>query len=210
MKGFWRGVIWLSAIVGAIVLLLYLLVFDTWVVPGDDPMLTVSVEPMLRPGDRILTRRGTTPTFGQLARCRSPLNPGRYVVGRVFGMPGDTVEIKREIVSVAGQAIIPRRGCPKVTLTHPVTGEIMSLACAEEENPAWSYSTLHSASEYALEGDMVAVVETGRAFLVSDDRHLHQDSRDFGQVDMSTCEHIVYRLWGESYADSSRRNTILW
>jgi signal peptidase I len=52
--------------------------------------------------------------------------------------------------------------------------------------------------------------EAGKLFLVSDNRSMHEDSRDFGQVDASTCEHIVFRLWGEHYTDSSRRFTIIW
>jgi len=31
---------------------------------------------------------------------------------------------------------------------------------------------------------------------VSDDRHVHLDSRDFGQVDPRTCQHIVFRFVG--------------
>jgi signal peptidase I len=210
VKGFWRGTAWFVAIVGAIALLLYLFVFDTWVVPGDDPMLTVSVEPTLRPGDRILTRRGSSPHIGELARCRSPLNVNKYVVGRVFGMDGDSVEIKSEGVWVGGKAIPRPRSCPGMSLTHPATGEIIPLTCGEEDNPAWTYRTLRAATESAVEPDVIARVETGKVFLVSDNRHLHQDSRDLGQVDAASCEHVVFRLWGESYVDSSRRNTILW
>jgi signal peptidase I len=59
-------------------------------------------------------------------------------------------------------------------------------------------------------GESSAKVEAGKVFLVSDNRLMHLDSRDFGQVDVSTCSHIVYRLWGERFTDSSRRFTILW
>ena len=34
--------------------------------------------------------------------------------------------------------------------------------------------------------------------------------RIFICVDISTCQHIVYRTWGKTYTDSSRRYTILW
>ena len=210
MKGFWRNVAWLVAIVGAVVGLLYLLVFDTWVVPGDDPMLSVSVEPNLRPGDRILTRRGSTPLLGELTRCRSPQNPEKYVVGRVYGYGGSTVQLQGWTVVVDGQVMKSSRGCPGMKMTHPATGEVIQLLCNETDAPAWTFRTLHGASEYAEAADMTAVVEPGKVFLISDNRLLHQDSRDFGQVDASSCEHIVFRLWGQSYLDSSRRNTILY
>ena len=54
------------------------------------------------------------------------------------------------------------------------------------------------------------MVEPGKLFLVSDDRHIHKDSRDFGGVDAATCEHVVFRLWGERFTDGSRRFNILW
>ncbi len=42
-------------------------------------------------------------------------------------------------------------------------------------------------------------VEFGKWFLVSDDRHVHLDSRDFGEIDSGPaggCQHIVFRLVG--------------
>ena len=85
-------------------LLLYLFVFDTWVVPGDDPLFTASILPTLSPEDRILTRRGSQPVVGELARCIIPDGSGKYTIGRVFGGPGDTVEISNERVAVNGKA----------------------------------------------------------------------------------------------------------
>ena len=91
-SSFGRNMLWLAAILGAIVLLLYLFVFDTWVVPGDDPLLTASIAPTLSPDDRILTRRGSMPVTGELARCFMPDGSGKYTIGRVFGVGGDTVD----------------------------------------------------------------------------------------------------------------------
>ena len=54
-------------------------------------------------------------------------------------------------------------------------------------------------------------VESGKWFLVSDDRHIHVDSRDFGQVDTTTCQHIVFRLQsGQGFGDSKKRLSIIW
>jgi signal peptidase I len=194
--------------VGAICLLLNLFVFDTWLIPGDDPMFVVSTMPTLKPQDRILIRKGgEQPQYGQLARCASPENPSKYVVGRVFGMTNDTVAFTRESITVSGNRVAPRHGCPGVTLVHPGTGQEITLACAVEENPAWTYQTLRGPEP---EADRVVKVEPGRLYLVSDNRHLHQDSRDFGTVDASTCQHVVFRLWGDTFNDASRRFNILW
>lgn len=204
-----RFVLWSAAIIGGIVLLMYLLFFDTFEVTKQGPMFAASIEPTLRIGDRVLTRRGEIPTYGQLARCRHPTDPNRWVIGRVFGRGGDTVTIQNESVATNGTGYPARHGCPPVLMVHPVTQETVELTCAVEENPAWTFMVLHRPG-VAYEGDFTAKGEPGKMFIVSDNRHMHDDSRDFGQVDESTCEHIVFRLWGESYIDSSRRNTILW
>jgi signal peptidase I len=208
VRSFVRGTAWVSAIVGAICLLLYLFLFDTWVVPQDDPMFVVSVLPTLKPGDRILIRREQVPIFGQLARCVHPENPSKFIVARLFGQPRDVVEIKNEGITVSGQRVAPRVGCPGMRVMNPVSGEEIQLTCGVEENPAWTYQALYS--QGSPEGDRLATVEEGKVFLISDNRHLHQDSRDFGMVDPTKCEHIVFRLWGDSFIDGSRRFNILW
>jgi hypothetical protein len=152
--------------------------------------------------------RGGQPKLGQLARCTSPDPTKPYVIGRVFGTAGAVVELKRERVFTNGKANASRHGCPPVTFYHPVSGQPVTLSCGVEETGAWSYSFLLNV-EFP-EGERRSVVEPGKLYLVSDNRHTHQDSRDFGQLDASTCEHVVFRLWGESFTDSSRRFNVLW
>ena len=54
-------------------------------------------------------------------------------------------------------------------------------------------------------------VQAGKVFLMSDDRYLHYDSRNFGTVPQASCQHILFRLWGANgFADSSRRFNIIW
>lgn len=209
MESSWgRNLVWLSAILGAIGLLLYLFVFDTWVVPSDDPALVASLQPTLSADDRILTRRGSSARHGQLARCLAPDGSGKYVLGRVFGLERDDVEVNNERVTTNGKSLPVRHACAAVTVVHPVSGEGMPLSCSVEDNGAFTYQVLVH-PEYR-EGQRNAKVEAGKAYLVSDDRHIHQDSRDFGLVDASTCEHVVFRLWGQTFADSSHRFNILW
>lgn len=207
-SGFTRNVLWLAGILGAIVLLLYLFVFDTWVVPPDDLPMATAIAPTLDGDDRILTRRGSSPRVGELARCMMPDGSGKYVIGRMFGAEGDNVEINNERVSVNGKAPSARFGCGFATVTQPVTLEKVQLSCSVEDNGAFTYSVLLH-PEFR-EGQRVAKVEPGKVFLVSDNRHIHLDSRDFGQVDASTCEHVVFRLWGKSFVDSTHRFNVLW
>ena len=207
-SSFGRNIVWLVAILGAITLLLYLFVFDTWVVPGDDPLFTASILPTLSPEDRILTKRGSDPLVGQLARCLVPDGSGKYTIGRVFGRAGDTVEINNERVAVNGKGIKIMFGCGTVSAVNPVSGDAVPLTCSVEDNGSFSYGVL-AHPEYR-EGPRTAKVEPGHVYLVSDNRHIHKDSRDFGQAEVSTCEHVVFRLWGQSFGESSHRFNVLW
>jgi signal peptidase I len=208
VKGFVRGSVWLIGIIGAICLLLHILFFDTWVIPETDQLLLTSVLPTLYPNDRILTARRSTPVAGQLARCTSPEAGSDYVIGRVMGASGDTVVVDNGRVSVNGKVITSRHACPKMKIVHPITQEEITLNCATEDNGAWTYDYLVPAER--PEGQRTAVVEQGKLFLLSDNRVIHKDSRDFGLIDASTCEHIVFRLWGDSFVDTSRRFTVLY
>lgn len=198
---------WIFGIGGAICFLLYLLFFDTWVIPNDQA-LTTSILPTLFPNDRILTARRSTPTGGMLARCASPEPGSEYVIGRVMGGPGDTITIDNGRVALNGKAIPTRHGCPPVKVLHPISGEEVTLHCAAEETGSWTFHYLISLER--PEGQRSAVVEPGKVFLVSDNRAIHHDSRDFGLIDVTTCEHVVFRLWGDSFVDTSRRFTLLY
>ena len=50
-------------------------------------------------------------------------------------------------------------------------------------------------------------VPAGQIFLASDNRHYHDDSRDFGAVTKESCkERVVFRLWSaRGWFDETRR-----
>ena len=173
MKGFLRGCAWVAAILAAILVLLFLFVVDSWVVPAGDEDFAVSILPTLAPGDRIVVKRGTIPTNGQLARCVSPQNPSKFVVGRVFGGSNETTEIVAERIVVGGRSVPTRHGCPPMTVVNRATGAEVKLGCSVEENFAnWTYQVLFHPE--TPEGSRVVRVPDGMLYLVSDDRHFHQ------------------------------------
>lgn len=209
VNGFGRWLMWVAGIVGAIGLLLYLFAFDAWVVPrGADGQFAASVLPTLVPEDKVLVQRGRVPVYGELARCSSPVAAGVYVVGRVFGTPGDRVQVTDNAVTTNGKALSAQHGCAPKVVAHPVTENLVTMSCGVAATGSWSFEYLsHPGLQSGIHS---AIVEAGKLYLVSDNRLMHQDSRDFGQVDAATCEHIVFRLWGEHYSDGPRRFNILW
>jgi signal peptidase I len=209
VRGFTRTALWILGIFGAICVLLHLFVVEAWTVPrGPDNQFGTSLLPTMMVDDYVLVQRGKRPNYGELARCVSPLAPGTYVVGRVFGKERDRVEVSDAAVVTNGKGLASRHGCPQMIVPHPVTESLVTMNCGVAETGAWTFSFLSSPDMNG--GTHTALVEPGKVYLVSDNRLMHQDSRDFGQVDESTCEHVIYRLWGEKFSDSARRFTILW
>jgi len=211
MQLWFRVVSWASAIVGAVLLVLYVGFFDLWVVPSDDPLLAAAIAPTLSPGDVLAIARHGTVDRGNLLRCADPQAPGRYVVARAMARWGDRLDLNNEVVSIDGRAVSRPRACdtPLVTVRNPATQEDIVLGCSTEEYGEGSYPALRSADH--PEPASKVMIETGKWFLVSDDRHIHLDSRDFGQVDSPSCQHIVFRLWGGAgFLDSKARFSIIW
>jgi signal peptidase I len=128
-----------------------------------------------------------------------------------MGEAGDRLAIEREFVSIDDHHTSTPRACDdaKVSVHDPGTNEDVDLDCSMEETGAVSHPTLHAA--VGAEPPTRLTVEKGKWFLVSDDRHVHLDSRDFGQVGGETCQHIVFRLVGPGgYRDASRRLSVIW
>jgi signal peptidase I len=212
MRTWFRLVAWLVGVVGAVLLALYAFFFDVWTVPADDPLLAASVEPTLSAGDVVVVTRHTTVSRGNLVRCDDPQAAGRYIVARAMARFGDRLEIQSEVVLIDGKHTPSPRACdiPRVDLFNPQTSEDVSLVCSIEEYGEMAYSALR-AEDRPEPPTRPVTVEAMRWFLVSDDRHVHLDSRDFGQIDPATCQHIVYRLVGAAgFGDTKKRLSIIW
>jgi signal peptidase I len=189
---------------------LYAFVVDVWTIPSDDPMESASIEPTLSAGDVVLVSRHTTVARGDLLRCPDPQAPGRFVVGRAIGVSGEHVEITGEFVTLDGKRLPSPRACdpPRVTLHDPQSDQDIDLQCSVEDFGDRNFGSLRADK---AEPPTRATVEPGRWFLVSDDRHVHVDSRDFGQIDVASCLHIVFRLEGAAgFGDEKKRLSIIW
>ncbi|MEM1030627.1 MAG: signal peptidase I [Myxococcota bacterium] len=188
--------------------------FETWTVPSEDedPWLAASIAPTLAAGDFILMLTVGEATHGDLVRCRDPEDPGVFVVGRIAGESGDTVEIRGATLAVNGIRYDAKEACaePKLSVAHPDTGNDVPLRCSRVEFGG----TWHYRASRALDGRPDGhrrEVGAGRVFLLSDNRSLHLDSRDFGTVDKATCGgRISLRLWGrEGWKDARHRLDVI-
>jgi signal peptidase I len=201
---------WVFGITGAVLLVLYVFFFDVWQIPTDDPMESAAILPTLSAGDIIVLTRRPDVGRGNLLRCPDPQAAGRYVVGRAIATFGDTIELRGDSVLIDGKRKPSPHMCdtPVMLVHDPQSGDDLNLKCFAEDYGERDFEILVSDQP---EPPSKTTVESGKWFLVSDDRHIHVDSRDFGQIDASTCQHIVYRIVGAAgFGDAKRRLSVIW
>ena len=208
---FVKALLWLVAILGAVCGVLYLTVLDVWTVPLTDAAMGVAIEPALSAGDVVIIARRGMPDRGYLMRCPDPRaeNPGGYVVARIVAKDGEKVTIDSEVVSVDGKRTPSAFACEPLTIKDPQTDEEIEMTCSWEETGETKFAAIR-AKVRALP-NFSATVERGKIFVVSDNRHMHIDSRDFGAIDPAGCQHVLFRLWGkEGVMDTKRRFSFIW
>ncbi len=190
---------------------LRLFVFDVWTVP-EDKWLAASIAPTLGAGDTVLLLRHGKPGTGDLVRCADPEKAGKLVVGRIVGMPGDKVELGAARLTVNGHSFVSSEACTEstFTVTEPETGSAVKLNCSRiEMSGGWHF--MGSRPKATSDRPHAHEVGPGRYYLASDNRGMHDDSRDFGAIPQATCNRrIVFRLWGAGgWLDGSRRFTVV-
>jgi signal peptidase I len=201
--------LWAIGILGGIGLVLYLTIFDAWRAPDDDPTFAASLAPNMAAGDEVLLYKSGTLKGGYLTRCTDPDAPGRYVIGRIVAVEGESVDVDNGLAVVQGKRTPSPRGCEGTSMRHPVTGEDIKLQCTVEDLGGNEHPIL--VTQQHADGPVHSRVESGNFYLLSDNRYIHLDSRDYGQVKASTCQHVVFRLWSANgFFDAAHRFNVLW
>jgi signal peptidase I len=209
MEKLLRGLAWTAGILAVIGLLLRVLVFDVWTVPEDDPKLAASIAPTLRPGDVVVLLKHGETGAGALVRCVDPEDPAGFIAARIVGVPGDHLDVDGRHLNINGIAINGESACPKAsyTIADPSSGEPVEIYCDRVRmGGGWHYQGYSKKARFAQPKSNVTVGE-GMVYLLSDDRDFHDDSRDFGPVQRTTCKGpIVFRVWGKAgfFSDPQR------
>ncbi len=187
---------WIFGGGGLIVLGLYLTVIDFWTVPGDDAALSASILPTLVAGDLVVISKEGIPEISNLVRCVDPDSPDRFVVARVIAHNGDPITIAAGTANSKGRrSPSPRRCTEPVMSVTSKDGEALALDCWQESYDGANFEVLRSPEASTAE-PFEGKAEVGKFFVVSDNRALHLDSRDYGQFEPRLCRRIYFRLWG--------------
>lgn len=207
MKGFGKLLGWTIVILGVGGGLLRVFVLEPWTVP-DDEWIAASTAPTLAAGDQVLLLTRGVPGVGDLVRCTDPRAPERFVVGRIIGKPGDTVELGGPMLRVNGYGYSSKESCHEndVALISPNSQQRVEVQCARVEiGGGWHF--VGRIPKSRLEPLKSYKVAAGKVFLVSDNRDLHEDSQDFGQLPLASCDRrVVFRvLSAKGWSDSLHR-----
>jgi signal peptidase I len=209
MRKFLRFLLWVAVLVGLIVGLARLTALRWWRVPSDDPYLEASIAPTLRGGDLVLIWRLTKPKFGDLVVCPEPEASHRVVIARIAGEAGDRVTVQGSTVSVNGVKAPTEHACTpaRFQVVHPGTGKAIEQSCDVEVLGNTTHERGGTGSHPVQPAPVDTAVDPGKVFLLSDNRLLPYDSRDFGLADRASCgESVVFRLVGaKGYSDEARR-----
>lgn len=208
-----RFLVWVAVAIGIVVGLARATAIRWVRVPSGDPYLEASVAPTLRGGDLIIVWRLTQPKFGDLVMCPEPDASDRIVIGRIVGDEGDKVKVVGVKLEVNGRQAETETACDpmKFTAVHPTTSAEIEQRCDIEAVAGHSHMRGGISGEKVLPAPIDTTVEDGKVYLVSDNRLLPYDSRDFGQVDRSSCtETVIFRLVSAAgFFDAASRFTFI-
>jgi signal peptidase I len=209
-----RGWLYVSAIAGIVFLVLRLFVFDVWVVPEDDLQLVASLRPNVSAGDVLLFLRASGAAPPGLALCPNPQDPEKWVAARVIGDTMETVKVGGGIVLVNDKRVPSPHACePKfVDVKDPKSDTNYVLSCWSEGIAGFEIPTLRLQNPVDDPSPPYeAAVEADKRILVSDNRTVHWDSRDYGPVQRDLCHRIILRLWSaKGIMDDDHRFSLLW
>ncbi len=189
-----KTVLWVVGILAVVLGGLRLTALRWWQVPSDDDELAASIAPTLHPGDWVILWRLTPLSFGDLVVCPDPDNEGYNVIGRVGGEGGDSLRLTGGDIYVNRKKMATESACnpPRVKIEDPAGGSV-ELPCSIEAMGGIKHMRLGSkkSAEFSTE------VPAGSVFLVSDNRNMPFDSRNYGTLQRDACkETVVFRIIG--------------
>jgi len=141
--------------------------------------------PTMFVGDQVVMWRGAELQRDDIALCRHPSQPGRFVVGRVAAMPGESLRLERGTMFVAGFRS-SRDGRGQVRFVDPETARTYRMNWGIEDYSSYQTHLFFDRADRAFAMRDQAAVRG--LFLLSDNRgHVGEDSRAFGVVQPENC-----------------------
>ncbi len=171
-----------------------------------------SMAPTLWMGDRILLLKRGELKRGDIGVCEHPEFPGQVVMGRVIGVPGDTVEIARNQLRVNGEIIHEEAEGPFIYWDRESSTQAFELKFLKKKAMIGGSQAYMLYDEQPLMSPVPSQAITDGYYLVGDNR-VHRaaiDSRTYGPVHESLCRGKGFFVFsatkGIGDADLTRRS----
>ncbi len=193
MDKVYRLLAWVIVIAGVLIGILRITAIRWWQVPPTDQELGASLGPTLRAGDWVLLWRLTQPSLGDLVVCPDPDDASNVVMGRVAAQAGDQVTIHGQKVLVNDETFDIEFNCTDrmFSMLNPETMKEVEVFCDMENIDGVLHKRGYEAEGRAMR-KFAARVESGKIFLLSDNRAYPFDSRHFGTLDRLSCQETVF------------------
>lgn len=174
---------WLPVvIIIALILLARIFVFSPVKVEGH------SMDPTLHDNQRLITSKISSLDRQDIITTKEPDNQNLYVVKRIIGLPGDRVEMKKNVLTINGKEY-----------PEPYLDEFKKKFKEDKLADEYSYNTAfqeQAANADSFTDDFAVTVPEDQYFVLGDNRLISKDSRIFGFVDQSLIQgKVVLRFW---------------
>lgn len=143
--------------------------------------------PTLRQGDQVAVWTQGKPERGDVIVCDHPTEMGRRVVGRLLGLPGDTLQMARGgRLSINGTPVGATPGEPR-TVTYGGQGSTPRPLDVVRETLSNGRTYLTAVDPSARTELREVRVENGY-YLLADQRTFGTDSRRYGEIPAGLCQ----------------------
>jgi signal peptidase I len=192
IKSILKGLFWI-ALVLAIILVIGRFTF--WV-PGEAP--DNAMAPTIWKGDKFLVLTRGQIDLGSIVYCDHPVYAGQVVLGRVVGLPGDTVEMVGDQLRINDEPVLQEWNERFTYIDKTSAANLMNQTFIKAEQFVGGHrADLMYPDGSHKTGVRLTKVKAG-FFLLGDNRTLAlgaSDSRSYGEVHETLCKGRVLFIW---------------
>ena len=146
-----------------------------------------SMDPTLSDGQRLISSKISNYERMDIITTKEPGDEERMIVKRIIGMPGDTVKMENDQLTINGKKY------------EPYLDEFKKEFSEDKLQGEYAYSSGFQAqaeSSSTFTSDFEYTVPKGKYLVLGDNRLISKDSRMFGLVDKDMIQgKVVFRYW---------------
>ncbi len=147
-----------------------------------------SMDPTLSDGQRLISSKISNYERMDIITTKEPGDEERMIVKRIIGMPGDTVKMENDQLTINGKKY-----------DEPYLDEFKKEFSEDKLQGEYAYSSGFQAqaeSSSTFTSDFEYTVPKGKYLVLGDNRLISKDSRMFGLVDKDMIQGtVVFRYW---------------